>query len=351
MKASAFGEIIFEISPYENNFFLNNSDKVSLSIFSNELFFLSNIANFNGKSYYISALPDNFLKDYISRRLNEFKIKDYGITFSKKGRHSILFSEKETEFDKKDVFERRGSVFDNLLFEDLKFNNIFSKSDHFHLSTITPALSYNVMDITLRALRLAKEMGLEVSLDVSYKENLWKYRTAFNKVDPVRVVSECASYSDVLTGRIDHFEKLFGYDASKGSKISKYENILLDISKNYPHLKVVALLIIKYDSFNQINFGAAMYVRHINQFYFAPNFYNKLRYFKIKSIKDFSGISSAFASGIAYGLRRFDMLQEVLDFALSNALLKSRYKGGFNYTRKEEVELLMNRFKTKHIHF
>lgn len=350
IKASSFTEIFLTLSQTSNHGFLKFPDKLNLNLYSNELFFLSNIVAFKGKSFILSALPKNFISDAILRKLNEFKIDTTGIILSKKGKNPFIFCNEENDLSKEYIINRKGSLLDKFPFDELDFSKLFQKSTNFHISATMLSLSYELMQKVINAIKLAKQMELETSFDFVYNKDLWKYKIAFEKVQPINIIFEAASYCDFLTGTIDDVEKIFEFD-ERLDKVSRYENILLSLSKNFPHAKAVAILITKNDNFNQLNLGAAMYIRQLNQFYFSPNFYNKLKFFKIPYKSNLKGISSAFASGIIYGFKKFGAPQLALDWALANSILKTRFNDGFNYTKLSEIEAFINKLKTRKMYF
>src|SRR5437763_15648151 len=52
---------------------------------------------------------------------------------------------------------------------------VFAGANWFHISGITPALSQNSADLSLEAVRVARERGVTVSCDYNYRGKLWQY--------------------------------------------------------------------------------------------------------------------------------------------------------------------------------
>ncbi|MBN2547144.1 MAG: hypothetical protein JXB50_15185 [Spirochaetes bacterium] len=352
IKACAYGEISLKFNPDENTSFSSIPQKLNFFVSSPEAYFLSNITNFKNKATLITAVHDDFLKDLIFRQLNMFKINTSNIILSKKGRNPIIFEDSNQNFLKKIHFDRKSSLIDTFDFEEYNFKNTFLKCNHFHISAITPSLSNKAMYNCIRALRLAKEMELETSCNLNFNSNFWNYKTGYNKIDPERIITEIGNYCDFLSGDIEDIKKIFNFETGNNTNynLSHYENILLNLSKRFPHAKVAAIIISK-NSNDMINFGSVLYIREINQFYFSPNNVNKFKFFKVKKTNDINGIKEAFSAGLVYGLNKYKSPQHALDFALSNSILKYNYKSGFNYSSLEEIKLLMNKIKTKQIYF
>ncbi len=79
----------------------------------------------------------------------------------------------------------------------------------FHITGITPAISQSAADLSLAAVKAAKEMGVTVSCDLNYRKNLWKYGK-----EAKEVMSEMTKYVDVAIANEEDFQKSLG-SASK----------------------------------------------------------------------------------------------------------------------------------------
>ena len=73
------------------------------------------------------------------------------------------------------VYDRSGSAIASLEPDNLDWNTIFKEANWFHITGITPALSQTAAELSLLAVRNAREHGLTVSCDYNYRKNLWKY--------------------------------------------------------------------------------------------------------------------------------------------------------------------------------
>ena len=75
---------------------------------------------------------------------------------------------------------------------------------HWTCITISP-LSENAAQMCRQAIATANEMGVTVSCDINYRDNLWNYgKTA------TEVMSELVAKSDVILGNKEDCEKVFG---------------------------------------------------------------------------------------------------------------------------------------------
>ena len=68
-------------------------NKVNYSYYSSELNFLIDISIFGIKTYFITAIPDNFIGQSVLRSFDSFRINRDNVLVSNKGRIGIKFEE------------------------------------------------------------------------------------------------------------------------------------------------------------------------------------------------------------------------------------------------------------------
>ncbi|HOV13684.1 MAG TPA: sugar kinase [Spirochaetota bacterium] len=349
MRVSAFGELMVRITPKNYSSFLSLPNEVNFGFGGAEANFLSNLSNFGIKSFFISALPKNPIGYAALNELNKFGINTKYIRMKDKGRMGLYYCEEGVGSRATNItYDRKDSAINKLDFEDYNFKKVFEKTQHYHISGITPAISEKAMFVSLKSVRLAKDMGLKVSCDLNYRSKLWNYKLRGKPVDKEKVMSELLQYCDYVFGNEIDLQSFFKIDVSKKEyQLEKddlvyYENLLLQISKRFPHIKIIALSIRKSENASSNYLGGVLYKRETNQFYFSPNIEGKFKMTKLEPINDRIGSGDAFSAGFIYGLTKYDNLQNVLDFALYSSVLKHTYKGDFNYAKIEEVEEMVS---------
>lgn len=352
LKVASFGEIIINLMPYGVKLFSSVPGYVEFQFSSPEITFLANIVNLGAKARLISAIPNNSLGIAVLRQLDKYKISRRFIKLVSKGRIGINFVEEISSKGKFSVIrDSEYSILNKFRFEDFNFKNVFSISDLFHITSTTCALSRNILYIILNSVKKAKELGLEVSCDLKYQNDLWNYKLHSKKVKPKNVMGEILEYCDYLFCNDIAIKKFFNIKFNKKpyktdhDSISYYENLLLQLSKLFPHIKVIILLIKNPSKLNSIKLGGMLYIRQINQFLFSPCYYNKFMPILISAIKDKRGIEQAFSAGFIYAYKKFNNLQCALDYAVYYTQLKYSYYGEINLASFEDVLYLMNNNK------
>jgi len=349
MKICAFGEMLIRLNPLNKETFAAIPKYLEIYFGGSEVNFLVNISNLGGKAVFISALPKNPIGDAAVAQLNRFNINGNFVVRSDKGRMGIYFVEEGVSNRSSNViYDRNDSAINCFTFEDYHFNKVFSKNNIYHISGITPALSARLMDISIRSVRLAKEMGLEVSCDLNYRAKLWNYKVDNKIINKSRIMSDMVTYCDYLFGNETDIQNFFGIEKKNNFKDNEdlliyYQNILLKISKLFPHLKIVALSIRDSKSANSNYIGGVLYIRQTNQFFFSPNHFNQFEPYLIEPVYDRIGSGDSFSSAILFGLSKFnENIQKALDFAVASSVLKHSYRGDFNYAGYDDVIAIVN---------
>ena len=345
LRVCSFGEVVIKLVPIDRSVFSSLPSKVNYSYYSSELNFLIDISIFGIKTYFITAISDDFIGQSILRSFDSFRINRDNVLVSGKGRIGIKYEEEGYGSRMTSTYcDRSGSTMDFFKYHDYDFKEMFSKSTLYHISSNTPAISSDLMNCIINSIRLAKEMGLEVSLDLSYNLNLWKYTVGHKHVVPEKIINDIAIYCDYLFCCENDLRQFFGIDIRKKANnndiIAHYQNLLLQVSKKFPNVHIISMLIRNtISNMRENNIGGVLYIRETNQFFFSPNIFNKFEPIAVDSTAFEAGEREAFYSGLIFGLKKYKGAQQALDFAVSSALLKYTHSGDINYSNVNEVNL------------
>lgn len=226
------------------------------------------------------------------------------------------------------IYDRKHSSVAEVAPYDFDWDNIFENADWFHITGITPALSDNLEQICLEAVKSAKKHGVAVSLDTNYRSKLWSIEKAS------RVIGELMRYTDICITNPGDIKDLFGIVSDKADfDLKKPDNegvksVAEKFMKKYP-LKSAALTLRTNLSASDNDFGAMLCNGE------TTVFSRKYR----MHIADRVGGGDAFAAGIIYSLLKQKAPQEAVKFATA-AVLKHSIEGDFNRVTAAEVENL-----------
>ncbi len=332
-KVVNFGEIMLRLSPPDFKRF-NQARSFNLIYGGGEANVAVSLANYGIPVDYITKLPNNEIADSCIQFLRQFGINTNNIVRGG-NRLGIYFLEMGSSVrPSKVIYDRTHSAISEANPEDFDWNTIFDGASWFHWTGITPAISQNLANICLDAVKVAKEKNVTISCDLNYRSKLWKYGKT-----PKEVMPELVKYCDIAIGNEEDADKVLGIKApdtviTSGELIAEnYKYVVEEIVKQYPNLKNVAITLRGSLSASHNKWSAVLYDG--SNMYISPQY-------EITPIVDRVGGGDSFMGGLIYGLLTFkEDLQMALNFAVAASCLKHTIFGDFNLVSVDEVLKLM----------
>ncbi len=324
-KLVTFGEIMLRLTPPENKRFIQ-ADKFNVIYGGGEANVAVSAANYGLDAHFVSKLPENPLGQAALNELRRFGVKTNYIALGGK-RLGIYFCESgASQRSSNVIYDRAHSAIAEAKPEDFAWEEIFAEADWFHVTGITPALSSQMADITIGAVKKAQELGVKVSCDLNYRAKLWSQEEA------KEVMTEVMKYVDVCIANEEDAEMTFGIKS--GSDIEA-GNI------NIEGYRDVAQQLI--EKFDLELVGSHLRVSHnasLNDWvvvlYDGDNFVKSQQY-QIH-IVDRVGGGDSFAGALIYAQLTGKNLQETVEFGAAASALKQSIPGDFNHMTLDEVE-------------
>jgi len=326
-----FGEIMLRLRSVGHERFFQ-SPLLEATFGGGEANVAVSLANYGMDAAYVTVLPQNEIADACIAELRRFGV-DTSMIRRGSGRMGIYFLETgANQRPSKVVYDRSYSAIALAKPGDMNWKDIFAGATWFHITGITPAISASAADLSLEAVKVAKEMGLTVSCDFNYRGKLWKYGKS-----SIEVMSELVKYVDVGIANEEDCQKSLGItvdvDVESGKlNIDKYKELSGKVMKVFPNLKVMAITLRESKNADQNGWSACL-----ND---GGNFYHSRKY-DISDIVDRVGGGDSFSAGLIYGLNKFENNEDALNFAVAASCLKHSISGDFNRVTVKEVENLM----------
>lgn len=291
------------------------------------------LANYGMDAAFVTVLPDNDLAQACLRELRGFGVDTSRVVFGP-GRVGIYFLETgSNQRASKVIYDRADSAIAKALPGSIDWDKAFAGAGWFHTTGITPAISQSAADLTLEAVKAAKRLGLQVSLDLNYRKNLWKYGKKASDV-----MNGLMPYVDCAIANEEDFDMSLGIKPEKGSAEygdidpGLYRAVAEEAIRRYPNLKHVAITLRQSISADR-NIWQASY-------YDGKEFLLSRRY-DLTDIVDRVGGGDSFCGGLIYGLNAYDHARDALEFATAASCLKHTVNGDYNRVSASEVHSLM----------
>ncbi len=318
MKVVALGEIMLRLSTPDNTKITEN--KYFNSYYGGGEY--NTLVSLSGLGYdtsIITSLPTNELATRVKIEARKYSVSTDSV-ICQKGRLGTYYTLLGDEISSTTViYDRASSTFSESKFTDYDFKKIFSEADHFHISGITPALGENTQEMSLKAIKLAKKMGLTVSYDSNYRAKLWSQENAGI------FLKEIMPLVDYLFIGILDIKYLLGIE------VDNLEQGYKMLKDKYPNIRYFA-------STNRNVISTCQHELSVNLY---QDKLLKTKTVKI-NVKDRIGGGDAFTAGVLAGIFSEKSEQEIAEFALATAVYKHYQYGDNCHMNQQEIMQLMS---------
>jgi 2-dehydro-3-deoxygluconokinase len=329
---ATFGEVMLRLAPpaFER---LLQSPRFIATFGGGEANVAVSLAQFSARSRFISVLPEgNPIADGLLGELRRFGVETEHIVRAP-GRMGIYFLEPGANQRPSKVFyDREYSAMALAKSGSIDWKRALADATWFHTTGITPAISAHAAELTLEGLRAAREMGIQISCDLNYRKNLWKWGKAASEVMPelLKLVDVCIANEEDCQKAINIHVDI---DVESGSlEREKYSELAERVLATFPNLKRLAITLRESKSASHNAWSACLHTKR--DFLLS-------RKYEITHIVDRVGAGDTFAAGLIYGLSQLGSEAEALEFAAAASCLKHSLPGDFNRFTVGEVRALM----------
>ncbi len=335
-RVVTFGEIMLRLKPRGFERFLQ-SPLFEATFGGGEANVAVSLANFGLEVAYVTVLPQNPIGDACLCYLRGQGV-DTSMIVRGEGRMGIYYLEVgANQRPSKVIYDRSCSAIAIADPASMQWDQILEGASWFHITGITPALSATTAQMSLDAVRVAKEKGLTISCDYNYRKKLWKY----GKSAP-EVMTELVRFVDVGIANEEDCQRSLGITVEEGNwerdvesgelDPAKYKALCEKVLNAHPNLQLQAITLRESYSASHNGWSACLHNRQ--------EFMHSRRY-DIAHIVDRVGGGDAFAAGLIYGLITGMKHPEALEFAVAASCLKHSICGDENLVSVEEVQRLV----------
>ena len=269
-RVITFGEVMLRLAPLGYLRFVQ-SDTMEATFGGAEANVAVSLANYGIDAAFVTKLPTHEIGQAAVNSLRKFGV-DTALIVRGGDKVGIYYCEKgASQRPSKVIYDRAHSAIAEAKPEDFDWKKIFNGATWFHVTGITPALSENMAEITIAAVKAAHELGLTVSTDLNFRKKLWSKETAN------RVMTEVCKYVDVCIANEEDASDVFGIKASdtdiNTGKLSAkgYEDVCHQLVDRF-HFKKVAITLRESISASDNNWSAMLYHADDNKFYTSKKY-------------------------------------------------------------------------------
>ena len=327
-KIVTFGELMLRLAP-ENYLRFLQVEKFQTTFGGAEANVCISLASFGEDACFVSKLPKHEIGQMVVNSLRKYGVNTSYITRGG-DRVGIYYCEKgASQRPSKVIYDRAYSAISMANEDDFDWDKIFDGAKWFHFTGITPALSDSMAEITLKALKIAKQKGITVSCDLNYRKKLW------SKEKAGEVMGKICQYVDYCIANEEDAKDVFGIEADNtdidSGKLNRegYISVAKKLTDRF-NFKGVAISLRESKSANDNDWSAMLYSD------------GKASFSKKYSIHivDRVGGGDSFGAGLIYSLVNGYSNQDAIEFAVAASCLKHSIEGDYNLVSLEEVKNL-----------
>lgn len=323
-KVVLFGEVLLRLSPPDHLRF-RQATCYDAIYGGSELNVAVSLANFGMQADYVTRLPDNAITECVIEKLRGNGVGTDHIQYGG-DRLGLYFIEIGAGHrGSRVVYDRAFSSMTTIEKGSIDWHRILQDADWFHWSGITAGISASAAEVCGEAIEAAKRLGITVSTDFNYRDNLWNYgKQAGEVMGPLVGNSDVAVVGEYACQR--YFDIAPGPEEDCGHALS------LQLREKFPALQRIAVTSREVISASHNKWSAEL---------FGPKGRYQSASYDITDIKDRIGTGDSFTAGLIYGLLNLSNDQEALEFATAASCLKHTIFGDANIASVDEVKKLM----------
>lgn len=265
------------------------------------------LANWGVSTRHISRFSDNDLGTAARQSLQQAGV-DCSHCVNGPERMPLYFFEPGSgERSGKIIYDRFASAFSEIRKGMINWDEVWRDASWFHWGGITPALSPGALEVCQEAINSAKVRGIEISADVNYRRNLWRYGKSAREVMP-GLMEQSSTW---IAGEEDLANCL-------GITAGSFEEACRKAGKLFSGLKGIGW--IKRDVLSSSH-------HRIQGHWWNGAEVKTSRTMDLNPVVDRIGAGDAFAAGLIYGRRQSWEEQQTIDFATAACALKHTMSG------------------------
>ncbi|MEP6716210.1 MAG: sugar kinase [Terriglobia bacterium] len=283
-----------------------------------------------------TAMVDYPIGELIAERVKAMGVKPFYKRFTHNGVNgpnmAAVYSDRGHGVRAPIVFYNRANEAGALLKPgDFDWQEIFASGVRwFHSGGIFAALSETTGELIIEGMRAAKAAGAVTSLDLNFREKLWKISGGEHRA--VATLARIVENVDVLVGNEEDLQKGLGVpgpavEATSKLDSSAFEGMMDSVVKKHPNVKIVATTLREVHSTCRHSWSAVAWVN--GKIHSAPR--------AELDVVDRVGGGDGFASGFFYGLLNGETPESAIKLGWAHGALLTTFPGDTTMATVDQV--------------
>ena len=332
----SLGALIHRLDPGIIPF--RKATQVAIHVSGGEFNVAANLSDCFGQRTGIASAMVNYpIGDLINERVRAMGVKSFYKKFEHDGTRgpnmATVYSDQGFGVRAPVVFYNRCNEAAALLKPgDFDWKAIFGQGVRwFHSGGIFASLSDTTAALVIEAMKAAKAAGVITSLDLNYREKLWKPVGGMKRAH--EVLGAVVENVDVLIGNEEDLQKGLGFSGPEVGASSKLDTsvffgMINDVVAKYPNIKIVATTLREVHNTNHHTWSAVAWVN--GKAVSAPTCELK--------VLDRVGGGDGFASGFIYGLLNGQAPEEAIKLGWAHGALMTTFPGDTTMATLDQVK-------------
>jgi 2-dehydro-3-deoxygluconokinase len=274
---------------------------------------------------YITKLPTNELGDTANSSL-----RTYGINISNiiRGGYRIgtYFIELGSSIrPSRVIYDRKNSSLSEIKKDEFNWEAILRNKKWVFLSGITPVLSKQCAEETIKVSEIAKQLGVQVAFDMNYRRSLWN-----DPLDARKIFDSILENTDLLFGNADVLKDVYNISPSNNNNLDNTIEVANIASERF--------------RINQIAFTVRQHISASNTkvsgLFLSDSEHHITKNIEV-SITDRFGAGDAFAAACLHAINQKWAAKKVIDFTTAAFALKHTIQGDQHTSSEKEILSIM----------
>ncbi|MFD1485008.1 PfkB family carbohydrate kinase [Lacticaseibacillus baoqingensis] len=330
-KVLTVGEMMLRLKPQDHQRILQ-ANTFEANYGGSEANVAVSLALLGDDAQYLTKLPNNALGQMAAGTLRQYAVDTTKLLWGGP-RLGIYFFEKGASIRSTNVvYDRAGSSFALAQAAEFDWDSLFAGVDYFYFSGITPALSDELAQAMLDAVKYCQAHHITVVVDANYRGKMWSPAKA------QQVMSQLMPYVNVFLANDEDFEASLGIPAFDGDmrtgidQLDSFKAAMAKVAQKYPNIHTIASVVRNIHSVEDHQCTALLWQN--GQTYQGP----------VYQMHVYEGVASgdAFGAGLVHGLiHEFDP-QDLIDYADTASALKLTISGDLNLISDADIRATMH---------